>query len=115
MASVTKTEPIHLGSRAGDASSCNSSTCAAPAAASIRRVFSTANLGSAASTNRKKRSVVARRKRSLLNTGWTKRGKPFSSNMPKKAVNALNRMITSNVTGMLAGKLNSGLPLIRNG
>ena len=40
MASVTKTEPIHLGSRAGEASSCNSSTCAAPAAASIRRVFS---------------------------------------------------------------------------
>ena len=35
--------------------------------------------------------------------------------MPKKAVNALNRMITSNVTGMLAGKLNSGLPLTTNG
>ncbi len=114
-ASVTNVQPIHLGNWTCAASSCNSSTWAAPTAFRNERVFSTANRASDASINKKKRSAVARRKRSLRKTGCASRGKPFRANMPKKAVKALNRMITSKVTGMFAGRLNKGLPLTTNG
>ena len=55
---------------------------------------------------RKKRSSLARRKRSFSNKGFESRGNWFSASIPPKAANAALRMITSNVTGIFAGKLN---------
>ena len=60
----------------------------------------------------KKRSLVARRNRSLEKTGCVNCGNWFKSKAPPKAVKLLKRTINSKVTGMLAGRLKSGLPLM---
>ena len=68
------------------------------------------NLGSLASMQRKKRSLVARANVGTLNTGWYGSGRPLRASMPSTAVRAAKRMVVSKAGGMNAGQLWNGLP-----
>ena len=63
----------------------------------------------------KNRSLVTRRNRALLNSGLYSSGSRFSPSIPNTAVSAENSTVHSKMIGMFAGRLNNGLPLIRNG
>ena len=49
-------------------------------------------------------------KRGALKIGWYGIGRPLSASMPSTADSAATRIVHSNVTGMNAGQLCSGLP-----
>jgi hypothetical protein len=50
-----------------------------------------------------------------LNSGLYNRGNRFRISIPNTAVSDARRIVSSNVTGMNAGRLKSGLPLTKYG
>ena len=79
----------------------------------IARTRSASKFGSFASTQMAKRSAVTRRNFGSLWSGFDRCGSLLSPSIAKNAVYAENRMTTSKVTGMFAGRLQLGLPLMR--
>ena len=60
-------------------------------------------------------SLVARRNVRPAKLQCQNCGRRLNTNTPAKAPKALSKTISSNVMGMLAGRLKSGLPLITSG
>ena len=64
---------------------------------------------------RKNASVVTLRNARDENSGRWKVGRPFRTSIPRNAVSDARSTVSSNVTGMSAGKLLNGLPLMMIG
>ena len=103
---------IHAGG-AFRSTSQTSSTDAGEVGASSSCAPSRSNFGSFASIPMRNRSSVDRRNRESRNRGLLHFGSPLSSSIPKKEPNAANRIVSSKLTGMFAGMLQSGLPEMR--
>ncbi len=63
----------------------------------------------------KNESSLARRKRSLLKSGWLSRGRPLIASMPKIAQNAEKSTASSNMMGVNCSQAQKGLPAITSG
>src|SRR5882757_8930407 len=74
------------------------------------RVSDALNFGSAANTQRKKRSCEARSNCGMLNTGWCGRGKSFNTSIPTVAEIPAKRTVNSNVIITNEGQEFSGRP-----